>query len=247
MVAAHFRDLSATTATCRQAVANFEAERLLPCRFWLAFIHCLEPAADRPGSLIERIRDHMRRWSLSGPGATIGKAEIFGRAVTREALAEVFVEQKKFGTLESALRHISYAESLDLQELQRQWDDFDLGRYVMWATFEPQGGAPFGPWAASANQIRSILGLDRSMKDRPLLLLEYKVVTTQPRVPTIVEAYSGINWLPHFRAAGTSEIAAGHGWTQVWEEDANQFSGRPEVVHKPIKASELSRKLRVVE
>jgi hypothetical protein len=136
----------------------------------------------------------------------------------------------------------------DLSTIRRKWRDFRLATYVMWSTFAPDGGRPFDGLQRSARHLRATFGLTQVDADAPLLLLEYILPDgVVPRLPTVVEAYAGDEWLYYFRPATEVEIEDGYSRTYVWDELARrEHTGRPEVVHEPVTGHVLTSEIEEV-
>jgi hypothetical protein len=219
-----------------QFLKNLESENLVSDRIWRDLIRAILDSPAESHKLSEAIRTSLRKNLFSGPPAKCSPNAIFGRATTSESLARSFAGQKYFGSFSAALSHVRAMKRSQLSNLREKWRHYSLASFVMWSTFDPGGGRPFQGIARSARYLRALYGLPADDADGPLLLLEYILPDdVTAKIPTIVEAYAGDEWLYYFRPAGQFEMDEGHSRTYVWDELARKgASGRPEVVHKPV-------------
>jgi hypothetical protein len=219
-----------------QFLKNIEGEALVPDRIWRDFILTILDASAEPHKLGKAIRMVLRKHLFSGPPAKCSPNAIFGRATTSENLARSFATQKYFGSLTAALSHVRAMKKSQLANLREKWRHYSLAPFVMWSTFDPAGGRPFHGVPRSARHLRALFGLPANDADGPILLLEYILPDgVVARMPTVVEAYAGDDWLYYFRPAGQSEMEEGYSRTYVWDELARKGEvGRPEVVHRPV-------------
>jgi hypothetical protein len=226
---------------------NLRDERLLTCEFWGTLIARFVACSSDEAAICTTIRSHIQKvGTLKGPPARIPAATaVFGRVLTHHQLADALAVDGQFGTPNDALQHVEIAEKSPVQYLRRAWEEIDLGHFVMWSTFDPTGAPPFAAIPKSADEIRARLGLDPADSGRPLILLQYALPNSHtPRLPTIAEAYAGDKWHRGFKAASDEQIGLGYGMTKPWEKVSGD--GLPEVVHEPVKGSQLAERLEVV-
>jgi len=223
-------------AAGRQAGQNVREERLVYKEEWDALIDAVRGCAEDPDVIREVVRNVMSVHKLKGPLATCPSATVFGRAVVETDLAKTIHGSGRWGTLRWSQRTITYAKTLDnTEDLRMWWADIALGVYVMWATFNTDGRAPFEDLPTTADGIRAALGLSKTHEHEPLLLLEYTLEPGKAIMPRVTEAYAGPTWTHYFRPAGLLERKRGYGRTFPWDELAEQNgAGEPEIVHEPI-------------
>jgi len=229
-------------AVGEQAVRNIHDESLVEETLWTILIDELLACTSDRDIISDTIRQVMRLDQLSGPKATYRPATLFGRATTPEELARTFKTNGHFGSEAAASANIRHYRSRGLATVRTAWRDYKLGTYVMWATFDAAGGRPFEKLPRAADALRAILGLPKIDRGRPLLLLEYVLPPfIAARIPRVVEAYSGDNWVHYFHPTREEDLDRGHGRTYVWDEVAEAGgTGVPEVVHAPVRADALA-------
>lgn len=238
--------LFARSTTHQQAVQNLEAECNLPCRFWRTFAEKVSAVPATFDDVFAAVRDFMREATFSGPLAKTQPAKIFGRATTRDDLAAVLLEQGHAwdeGFAEELVDELD--RSVD--DIRKRWSLYDLGRWVMWSTFNKQGTRPFDGIKREAQFIRGVLGLPRRKDEEktPLLLIEYTLENKTAHIPTVAEAYASDPWISYFRTAGDIGYAAGHGRTHA-RDHYDEMPGLPEVVHSPVTGAALTEKPELV-
>jgi len=240
--------LSDCSPTDYQARINFENECRLLGTTWERLIDAILEADFEARSIRSAIRATMRAFILQGPPTRTASTTVLGRAITLSAMARSFAADRYFGTPSAAHSHIRSMRNKPLSYLRKLWTDLRLGRYLMWSTFNKNGGRPFADVDESAQRVRGSLGLSRIDQDLPLLLLEYLLPLGEiARFPTVCEAYSGDDWIYYFRPA--SDLEEDHGWTLPWDDSAEQSAGlkrKPELVHLPIKGKQLAAALREI-
>jgi hypothetical protein len=228
-------------ATGRQARQNLWAEELVVREEWNCFIDAVRDCPDDPPSVQATVSQVMSDHKLRGRAAKCATTTVFGRAVTEASLAKAFHGGKKTGSDLYSRRMIRFAMSLITAEDLRTWlEDFPLGEYVMWCTFNADGREPFVDLPDSADGIRAALGLSKLQRTQPLLLLQYTLDAGVAVMPRVTEAYAGPVWTHYFRPAGRPEQKRGYGRTFPWDELAEeQGAGEPEVVHEPVRGDRL--------
>jgi len=224
----------------RQAFLNIYDEGLLSCRFWRGLLEKLARVPGDVGSLPDVIRQYMRSTRFQGPNAKVRPETVLGRVTTREELAGHFVRNAYFPDELAATLSIEEALSIPVGEVRTKWATFELGRYVMWATFDPSGKRPFDDAGTDARRLRGRLGLNRRELNKPVFTLEYTLPPGQTaHLPTVAEAYASDPWLPSFRSVTPEQADEGFGLTHAIEEYADE-PGLPEVVHAPVCGASLA-------
>ena len=242
---ARFRDrlqvLEQSTAIRKQAVKNLWFDTRPPASVWDAIIDAVVAAPNAPAYLEDAIRIAVRANLLCGPVVSYGSGTRFGRAVPFERLADEIYAPPPGSSRPArpymARRWLRSVLKGDLSLARRLWRTRNLGRFVMWGTFEFGSADPFGPPPRRATDIRADLGL-RDEKGE-LVLLTYELPhTTDARFPTVAEAYASFFWPYHFSPAASD---AACGMTLPWATGGRGIP-RPEVVHAPVSGAMLVRK-----
>jgi hypothetical protein len=233
-------ELKEGSGVLRQAVVNFDAERLLSCRFWRDLFKAIAPVERKSSKVRDAVCEYMRSVRFLGPQAKVSPSTVFGRVTTRDDLNAYFVKSGYFPDDLSAMLNIDEVTKVPVEEGRSKWASYDLGRHVMWSTFDPNGGRPFESTGKDAKKLRGLLGLDRSKRDQPVLTLEFTLGTgVTAHLPTVAEAYASAPWISNFRPLGEEEEAQGFGITQPTEEYESE-RGMPEVVHPPVRGTALA-------
>jgi hypothetical protein len=236
-------ELIAWPASGRQAKQNIWIEDLVTRDEWNTFINAIRDCANEPAAIRATVSRIMSDFKLKGRRASCATTTIFGRAVLEEDLVNAIHGDNAAATKELTKAIVRHAKSLhDLDDLLDYLADCVLGAYVMWATFNDKGRAPFADLPESADGIRAALGLSkRHGRSQPLLLLQYTLEDGEALMPRVTEAYAGPMWTHYFRPAGRLEQQRGYGRTFPWDEVAEENgTGEPEVVHKPIYGNRLA-------
>jgi hypothetical protein len=228
-------------AAGRQAKQNIWVERLVTKAEWNTLIDAVRDCADDADAIRKAVSGSMAQHKLKGRCATCPPGTIFGRATNEPDLAQTILGARKSGSLRWAQQTIVYAKTLvDADALCSWLEDIPLGKYVMWATFNAAGAAPFSSLPDTADGIRAALGLPRQTAHQPLLLLQYALEAGEAIMPRVTEAYAGPAWTHYFRPAGVLERERGYGRTFPWDDLAEQEgAGEPEIVHEPIEGDRL--------
>ena len=226
----------------RQAVANLRTEDFVDRSVWERLVTTLlTSCGDQWDEVHDAVRDVMRSDQLNGPEAKHPPDVVFGRATLQDDFARVLRDNGHHGSIAAALDEIEYYKDVPVDELRLAFGDYQLGRYVMWATFDPDGDDPFAKITLDADQIRAHLGLSKLDSGKPLLLLRYKLPANGARIARVTEAYSGETWVHYFRTAG---LNVGYGFTFPWDDVVELGGdGMPEIVHKPILGEFLNDRL----
>jgi hypothetical protein len=218
-----------------QVLLNLRAETRLVPDAWSDVLGTLRSMRGSASALRPVISRSLRRWILHG--AILKPPPItLGRAVTLDIFCRHLRERGYYASERAALHAVRRMLRKAPPLVAREWRDFDLGRYVMWATFDPSGmKRPFEHFPADADQIRALLGLSPNEKGLSLLLLEYSLpMMTTPRFPTLADAYAGTSWPYYFRPAPPG---AAHGLTMPWEET---LPPQPETVHEIVRGAQVT-------
>ncbi|HLG14949.1 MAG TPA: hypothetical protein VJH03_10670 [Blastocatellia bacterium] len=245
-VEAKLRGLAEQSALGNQALINFHSETRLP-DIWPEMLKTLLACPPDPVAIKGAVTQCFRRWTLRGPALPQPRPEVYGRAVSRDRLSTLLFKQQKYGSKQSARRAVRNMLSKERDVVVGRWRNFDLGQYHMWATYNSTPGAlgPFDGMPRSAEDIGGLLGLNRSERDQPLVLMEYGLPDqVLPQFPTIADAYSGDGW-PYFFRPAPGEVP--HGLTMPWPEyESHEVGPRPEVVHHVIPGAQLTARLKEV-
>jgi len=218
------------------AVDNLFAEPRLPREAWLGMIEALRRALFAADDVKAAITRFSRDWTLKGPPLSTQPAS-FCRAVSVARFSRLLVELNYFASVERAVQNVRSTLRKPVQVVISRWDKYDLGRHVMWSTFDLAGQDAFRE-SDSAEYICGVLGLDID-PDEPgndLILLVYTLPPGNPaRFPTVADAYAGSTWSPYFRPA---PVGSPHGWTMPCREFRKE-QPRPEAVHRVIQGNRL--------
>jgi hypothetical protein len=236
--------LSDFRATTFQAYGSLVSESRLPESAWDELLNILLSSSNNPVELQRAISDFCKRWTLAGDEMPTVKLKTLGRAITEKWLVahtrKLLVGRPRI----NASREVRDLYTKPFSIVKARWSGRDLGRYLMWSTFDPKGENPFRRFPRSADSIRRVLGLDPNFSGDPLLLLDYTLPSTaNPRFPTIADAYAGDEWSYFFTPAPES---APYGMTMAWPEYASRTRPRPEVVHEVIKGVQMKNQARKV-
>jgi hypothetical protein len=232
--------LQSAPSVLRQAFINIDTERLLPCRFWRGLMTKIADIHGDAVKLRDAIREYMQTTRFRGPQAKVKPDTVLGRATTREDLAGHFTRKAYFPEELAAMLSIEEAVGSTVGEIRARWGHFELGRYVMWATFDLDGHRPFQHAGGDAKKLRGRLGLNRRDLNKPVFTLEYTLPPgVSAHLPTVAEAYASDPWLPSFRPVSPEQAKEGFGLTHSIEEYADE-PGLPEVVHEPVRGSALA-------
>jgi hypothetical protein len=233
-------ELKAGSGVLRQAVVNFDAEKLLSCRFWRNLFKMIAPVEKKASKVRDAVREYVRSVRFQGPKAKVSPSTVFGRVTTREDLKSYFVKNGYLPDDLSAMLNIDEVMKVPVDEGRAKWGSYELGKYVMWSTFDPAGGRPFDSAGKDAKKLRGRLGLDRSTRNPQVLVVEYTLPSdVDAYLPTVAEAYASDPWISYFRPLGEEEEKQGYGMTQPTEEYESE-PGMPEVVHQPVRGNALA-------
>lgn len=231
------QDLSRHSALTFQAVHNLNVESRLSEECWKILVQNLIVATNA-NAQHHAVTMALRPYTLRGPEVSHSQFGVLGHAVTMTAFVHLLVKLRYYGCYESAHRAILNKLRKSLAVTKRWWGHFEIGRFLLWSTFNPDSitGRPFDGFSGSADEIRGLLGLDRNDRYDPLLLFEYTLPAGEGgRFPTVAEAYSGDSWSYFFRPAPAT---AAYGLTMPWPEYEERIP-RPEIVHRVLKVSNL--------
>lgn len=233
-------DFSAESAIHQQMVHNLYAESRLAEPEWTPLVDLLLNPTTNIQESEKEIRKFCRERILKGQISSPPSNLDYGRVITLEQLCEVLVKAHFFNDTDDAKATLELMIDLNPEDLPPQWAEIPLGRYLMWSTFDPENGKPFGDAPPEAEYLLCTLGLPPP-EESPLLLLEFRLQgDVQPMVPTFCDAYAAEFWSRYFRPAPPG---APYGRTMATEDCPDQ-KGRPEVVHSVIDARNLVAPLR---
>ena len=233
--------LASTSGIGYQVVANLRCEsRLGELTFGDIVQGLLQATADSAEELkimyIEKCRQHI----LKGGAIPKPWPLYLGRVVTPKSLYRRMVDLKYFRSENHARSFFRALLSKPLNVVRERLQNKFLGKFVMWATFNPHDleGNPFDGIPTDVDGIRAHLGLDPNEKGEDLFIFVYALPTdVEPLFPTIADA----QWRSLFRPAPSG---AKWGLTMPWAEIDTE-KPRPEVVHKPIKGVCLTKPIEI--
>lgn len=234
-------DLIPESSIMRQMVNNLYSEirfKEFDCKE-LAENLLNSPSGNEKTELI--IRDFCRaNRCLKGDEAMLPSDSILGRIVSFERFCELMVESWDHLDIDEAKEYLRrIIMNLPPDQLPDEWKNTEIGKHIMWSTFDENGGLPFGNPRPDVAFILCSLGL--AIERGPFILFEYKLpIGIKPHVPTFCDAYAGDFWTAFFR---TSPPGSSWGYTMPTEIDEEQ-KPLPEVVHVVIKAENLVDSLR---
>ena len=163
-----------------------------------------------------------------------------GRVVTPKSLYQRMVELKYFRSEIHARRFFRALLPKPVNVVCERLQNKFLGKFVMWATFnlDDLNRNPLDSMPTDADGIRARLGLEPNEKGEDLFLFVYSLPSdVEPLFPTIADA----QWRSLFRPAPPG---AKWGLTMPWSEIDTE-KPRPEVVHKPIKGTCLTKPIEI--
>lgn len=225
----------------RQIVDNLYNEIHLACAFWRGFVTTLNAAAADVDALCDAIRQYAQSALFQGPAARVPVGATMGHATSRKILVKHLFRSGYMPSKIAASLSVDEAMALPIEKTRENWATYELGRYVMWATFDPAGGRPFAIAGITARLLRGRLGLLGRRSRQPVLTLEYDLpADVHPHLPTIAEACAGKPWLVFFRPSGREEADDGYSLTQPHDQLAPKHAGMPEVVHTPVTGAMLA-------
>ncbi len=224
-----------------QMIQNLYIESQLKMADWKELVFLLE----QPGINRTTFKDVIKAFcrnnrSLVGKKANVKGTMVFGRAVSFENLYKMlrkYLNEKKsknnFATRKEAKAYLRRLIGQSPAITPPKWKEFEIGRFLIWSTFKPKAGKPFGDPLPVAKNIICSLGLPPQKS--PIIVLEYHLPRgLKLRIPTICDAYSADQWLPYFRPA-----LPGADYGKTMPTDTCPDKGRPEIVHDVIKAENL--------
>lgn len=243
--------LTGAGAPQRQFVFNLEADCHMCHASWETIRRVILRRIPTAADLQRALRDACRQHTLQGDPVAHSHPSPLGRAVTREAFADVLRYQFGFSTPseeEQFMDDLLHPRAPDDNRAQLGGRLLARAGRVMWATFDYDdstssfGPDPFAGMSPDADDIRAHLGLSANDAGKDLLLFVYNLPAgVTPRFPTIAEAYAGDDWSYYFRPARGAER---WGYTMTWNLSPSP-APRPEVVHEPVTGDNLVENVRV--
>jgi hypothetical protein len=236
----------------RQFAINLEDDSHLCESAWETIRRVILQGIAIAAELQRGLRDACRQHMLQGDFIGTPFPTPLGRAVTREAFADVLRDQFSFNTPSEEEQFmddlLQRGATVTDNRVQLGGKLLAKGGRVMWATFVYDadtasfGDDPFAGLPPNADGIRAHLGLSRNDTGKDLLLFVYTLPRgVVPRFPTIAEAYAGDDWFYYFRPAREAEP---WGYTMTWDLPTPP-APYPEVVHGPVTGDNLVEKIRV--
>ncbi len=231
-------------ALTKQFVHNIGAECRLTDMFWRDLVGAVVSVSVDADRLKPAIVEVCRNHTHSGGPIALPWPTLYGRAVPKEQFCKYLRKWGYMDTLPEARDFVSQLARCSLADCKTQLGSMHLGKYAMWATFDPANPAddPFLRLPADTEELSARLGLNPDESRRDLLLLVYSLPAgIVPNFPTIADSYAGEGWLLWFRPAGSD---AECGWTLPWKPKAQPC---PEVIHRPITGETLQRGVRILK
>jgi len=239
-VTARLTTLSTASGLGYQAVQNLWAESRLDALAWKDAVDALVAAPNDPAAIRSALTGSLRGRTLEGPSLPLPWPTLLGRAMTLKRFCQLLVTLGYYASVSTARRAVRNLVGRDAAVTANRWRNHELARHdrVMWGTFDADDPSsdPFGQLPPDADGIRGRLGLDRNERGDPLLLLQHELPTgTEPRFPTVAEAYAADEWNYFFRLA---PAGATSGLTMPWPE-CHDDPPCPEVVHEVIRGAQI--------
>jgi hypothetical protein len=243
----HLHHFAVTCSICHQMVQNLYAEQELHCRDWISLIRKLVKIPANSGSRDNKaveaaIRGFCRENRiLGGCVSDLSPATLYGRVVLMEDFRDLMVKLGYHSTKEVAEKDLLAHLGVPPEDLPRTWRERELGLFLMWGTFDPDGGPPLGKPTPPADHVVCQLGLPPAQgKGLPLTFQYCLPAGIEPRKPTICDAYAGEFWPLYFRP---NPLRVTYGQTMPTDTCPEKL-GKPEVVHKVVKAETLRAPIR---
>lgn len=216
----------------RQFVSNLNSEVRFTPPIWQDLFNALTNAQADVDNLKVAFVDVFCSYILNGsviPSPWPGR---YGRAVTEDRFCQLLVKQNLATSVRGAKRFLSNLMQQPLPVVQQRLAQKQIGRYLIWATFNQQNfqGDPFEAVPKDAEGVRASLGLDPNDAGDMILLVYRLPVDVEPRYPTVADAYAG-GWNWYYRASLAHEP---YGLTLCWNLARTDTFNCPEVVHKPV-------------
>ncbi len=225
--------LAAESSIMHQMVQNLFSESRLDLADWDALASKLLNAAPGNKETEEAIRAFcLYNRSLKGGTAKIDSDTIFGKIISLDRFCEILVKLRYHMNIDEAKTNVTeIMMGCPPSKMPKEWKEREVACFIMWSTFNPKSGRPFGNTPLKAELLLCVLGIPP--EKGPHLIFEYRLPDgTKPYIPTICNAYAGDFWTRYFRPAPPG---ASYGLTMPTDNCPIQ-QGRPEVVHEVIKA-----------
>lgn len=186
-----------------------------------------------------RIRSFCRSHLLQGPVAKIPSSSKLARVTTLNSLTGILIKQFYCLTRSEAKACVRFAlMNKDLRVIY-PYRDWVLGRFLMWSTLSMANETVFPAPSLKTDRLLCILGLAPCSSGDLVLAMEFRLPSSEhPMIPRFHEAYAGDYWSYYFRPNLDPNGKFGRTFPRP---DCSGHSGRSEVVHKPITASNLTR------
>jgi len=235
-IIAQLEDLAQESSIAEQMRDNLFAETRLRRDDWQALVTALLGTRTGRRRMQRVIRDFCRdNRQLKGGSASLLPGVVLGRAVGHERFCRMLVSLGYHADIDEAKAALRSILGLPRSKIPRFWQGRDMGRCVMWATFDQlEIQDPFGLPPPRSDIIICSLGM-RPVRG-PVLLLQYRLPgRMKPKIPTFCDAYAGTSWPRYFQPAGP-----GASWGETVPTDPCPMRARrPEVVHSVIQLRAL--------
>lgn len=164
--------------------------------------------------------------------------EIVGRALNLGDYARMISASSALteGQAKELLHEVILAGRNPPRRLARVLQRAPVGRYVVWATFDPQwpDEHPYGRMMRTTHFVRTAFGLGHCRPTDILALIAYRARSRglELRRPTVADAESYAGYRPCER----HEL---HGWTEPLPLNRRRLPRQPEVVHAEVSGEGL--------
>lgn len=238
LLAAAIDQLRAYSGACERFCDNLWREGQLEPTCWRGLLSVLLTSVsdEVPWRITEHIRENAREYQLRGQPYDVIRGVPIGRLSTVRDLACVIAEQDPDGILvwqaEALLDRFVFGK--DPATFPRWLASMKLSLYVLWGAV--------GLVAIVTREQAALAccrcGLPEDMAEEDLAFFEYTLTDMEAaHVPTILDAYGGWPWPPHFTAARPDGV--GYTGRTSPRPDCAEEEGLVEVVSRPVQFSSL--------
>jgi hypothetical protein len=156
---------------------------------------------------------------------------VLGRIRSFKRFCDDLVDLGYYVDYDQAVADITYKIGMELSEIEEEdteWKSQFFFKYILWSTFDPKGGDPFG-FSCDKEEVLRSLGI--GLIDDQVLLFRYALpADINPKIPTIGDAYSG-DFNKYFNRVSEGSP---YGMTRSTNLSLTA-NGKPETVHETIK------------
>lgn len=240
--------LDRSDSIAQQMLRNLYVERGLLRRDWRRLIEALVglyesrdlasgASAEDLAAIQEVFREFCRENRiLKGIDAAVPPSRCLGRVVNLDDLCDLMVKLGYHAEKEEAREEVQCLLDRPTNDLPSYWKRRDLGRFLMWATFDPDGDSPLGNPLPAPERVVCQLGLPASPGKGPPVVFQYCLPSgAAARKPTFCDAYAADFWPRYFRP---NPLPEPYGRTMPTDTCPEEV-GRPEVVHEVVTGESL--------